>query len=489
MQSSSVKSRMYPVWSVSLLALFVSIDSINAYSVDYSGQLLKMMYQLCLYFGYVLLITISTAASGDAAANAAIGVLCAITLYKGIHRLMAYVFPSRLRSMSQQVAYHMEKSRWSLRAASGEGTMVGCPYMVFTTDGNGRDDLAGVLGIEVPAICSSMDNEPNIIISEVWRSKSLDRLGVDDVHTYKDICLSFSMCHLLQRRFFGFHCAESRLPETSYFLKKRLLHRRLPSPAGPSQQQTKITEEEEEYDHERAFAVIEAELAFLYDYLYSSIAFLYYYEAGVANAWTLASIMGICLLSLLVAVKSQPSPQEADQLGEAGNVDATTADFIITIVLLVSLASLQVLQLECCWSSNWARLSLACQLTTTETIGCRMKLKVAFLGKMKWLDRYQWQSKLGQLSLVDDSYSICKRILLSFAEPLGDYGCICFMCPRKMVVLFLRTYYYLLKMFGLWYTSQYGKFCQPRSSASRYPSQAAEGNQAAIILTWHIASL
>ncbi|CAL5092274.1 unnamed protein product [Urochloa decumbens] len=460
MQSSSVKSRMYPVWSVSLFVLFVSVDSINAYSVDYSGQLLKMMYQLCLYFGYVLLITISSAASSDAAVNAAIGVLCAITLCKGIHRLMAYVFPSRLRNMSQHVAYHMGKEKWG----SGEGTMVGCPYMVFLADGNRDKDMAEVIGMEVPSwfacLCCVDTNEPTIPIDKVWQSK----MGkLDDVHAYKDICLSFSLCHLLQRRFFGFHCAESGLLETRYFFEKVLLRHRLSSPAGPSRQQTKTEEEEEEeYDHEGVFKVIEAELAFLYDYMYSSDAFLYYYEAGVSTAWTLASIIGICFLSLLVAAKAQSLAPEAAQLGDqSGAVDTTTADVVITIVLLASLAYLQVLQLLRCWSSNWSKLSLACRLAKKETMGRRMRLKATFLGKMKWLDQYQWQNKLGQLSLVDDSSSICKKISLGFAAPLRDCGCLClclclcYKCPNNMLVgPLVWAYYYLLKMFGLRYIRQ-----------------------------------
>ncbi|CAL4897722.1 unnamed protein product [Urochloa decumbens] len=557
MQSSSVKSRMYPVWSVSLFVLFVSVDSINAYSVDYSGQLLKMMYQLCLYFGYVLLITISSAASSDAAVNAAIGVLCAITLCKGIHRLMAYVFPSRLRNMSQHVAYHMGKEKWG----SGEGTMVGCPYMVFLADGNRDKDMAEVISMEVPSwfacLCCVDTNEPTIPIDKVWQSK----MGkLDDVHAYKDICLSFSLCHLLQRRFFGFHCAESGLLETRYFFEKVLLRHRLSSPAGPSRQQTKTEEEEEEYDHEGVFKVIEAELAFLYDYMYSSDAFLYYYEAGVSTAWTLASIIMICFLSLLVAAKAQSLAPEAAQLGESGAVDTTTADVVITIVPLASLAYLQVLQLLRCWSSNWSKLSLACRLAKKETMGRRMRLKATFLGKMKWLDQYQWQNKLGQLSLVDDSSSICKKISLSFAAPLRDCGCLClclcYKCPNNMLVgPLVWAYYYLLKMFGLRYIRQalrdtlgYGpggsidltpdvkkaivdtlrrtdgaltngssslatngvlkdfewactgpkeswernfsfpECCLPRSSASQYHSQDVEGNQAFVILTWHIAT-
>ncbi|VAH86705.1 unnamed protein product [Triticum turgidum subsp. durum] len=63
MQSSPVKSEMYPIWAVSLLTLFGSINSVNGYNLDHNNQLLKLLYQLCLYCGYVLLIGISTISS------------------------------------------------------------------------------------------------------------------------------------------------------------------------------------------------------------------------------------------------------------------------------------------------------------------------------------------------------------------------------------------------------------------------------------------
>lgn len=121
MQSSSVKSEMYPIWAVSLLSLFGCVDSIISYNgLDYKGSLLKMVFQLSLYCGYVLLMSISTVSSY--VGNFAIGVLCAITFSKGFHRSLALVLPSRMRNMIRTLNTDGEKyalsnrdSKWALK--------------------------------------------------------------------------------------------------------------------------------------------------------------------------------------------------------------------------------------------------------------------------------------------------------------------------------------------------------------------------------------
>lgn len=97
MQSSSAKSEMYPIWAVSLLTLFGCIDPVTTYyGLDYKGPLSKVIFQLCLYCGYVLLMSISTISS--VVGNLAICVLTAITFIKGFHRSLALVLPSGQRS-------------------------------------------------------------------------------------------------------------------------------------------------------------------------------------------------------------------------------------------------------------------------------------------------------------------------------------------------------------------------------------------------------
>ncbi|CAN6249283.1 unnamed protein product [Urochloa humidicola] len=97
MQSSSVKSEMYPIWAVSLFTLFGCVDPVTTYiGLDYKGPLLKMIFQLCLYCGYVLLMTVST--NFASVGKLAIGILSGITFIKGFYRSLALVLPSRMRN-------------------------------------------------------------------------------------------------------------------------------------------------------------------------------------------------------------------------------------------------------------------------------------------------------------------------------------------------------------------------------------------------------
>ncbi|XP_039841213.1 uncharacterized protein LOC120701127 [Panicum virgatum] len=321
MQSSQVKSEMYPLWAVSLMALLCCVDSAAGSSLDSRSQLWKMLYQLCLYFGYVLLMSISTITSD--VGNIAICLLAAVTFFKGFHRSMALVLPSSMRNMIASMRF--QDSR---------------------------------------------------------------------LNACKDMCVSLSLSHLLHRRFLGLNSAQPTMDNREPLVK----------------------------NYERALKLVETELAFLYDVLYTSNAFLHYYEARSASIWAFASLIGICFVGTTVAVipRSRATPRHASSPGNTF-VDTTVADFVITGVILASLALLQVLQLLRCWTSNWAKVSFArdCKrifrhrndvpvienedlIIKNEDLGWGMRLRASLI-KIDWSDKYQylWQNKLGQHSLME----------------------------------------------------------------------------------------
>lgn len=59
MQSSGVKSSMYPIWAISLIMLHGCTDSITAYSAGDTKELTRVKYQAYMYFAYALLLLIS----------------------------------------------------------------------------------------------------------------------------------------------------------------------------------------------------------------------------------------------------------------------------------------------------------------------------------------------------------------------------------------------------------------------------------------------
>ncbi|VAH54267.1 unnamed protein product [Triticum turgidum subsp. durum] len=392
MQSSPVKSEMYPIWAVSLLTLFGCIDPVTNYiGLEYKGPLLKMIFQLCLYCGYVLLMSVSTI-SGSVG-KLAICVLSVVTFMKGFHMSLALVQPSRGRDelalINPAFAYKEP------RALAGEGEELLVHLKEPTFLGDRYFSMA-----DINSSCEEM----------------LDRLQLKEitVKDIRDVCLGYSLSHLLQRHFLGL--------ET------------------PREMEFKIEEFEsiawEDIDYKRTLKAIEVELTFLYDVFFTSNGFLHCDEAKTSSFWAFASFIGICFVGVATAIPGAMSSQHSITGGSnnspgagAGTivvVNTTRVDLIITLVILVSLALLQLVQLIRCWTSNWARVAFACdyarnrsrqESTTTDPESCEqisfnskkqqvsgwMRLKAFVVTRMNWFDKYLWQDKLGQYSLLDEA--------------------------------------------------------------------------------------
>ncbi|XP_039822579.1 uncharacterized protein LOC120684765 [Panicum virgatum] len=307
MQSSSVKSEMFPIWTVCLFTIFVSIDPVTTYNgLDYKGPLSKMVYGICLNFGYVLLMTISTISSG--VGSTAIGMLSAITFIKGFHGSLALVQQMRMRNMVQKLPNNdnsAEKSVLTNKSTHRDAMMVD-----FPTGIDGRTDAVTLHDIDVV------------------REKK------NELRSCYDVCTAFSLSHLLQRHFLGL----------GYGIM-------------PNQLYWRVEDNDEKIDCKWALKLIEIELAFLFEVFFTGNAFLRYYQAKTASLWTLASFIGICFVGVAVAI---PGTITSSPGGSANILDTTTADLVTTFFILASLALLQLVQLIQCWTSNWARLAVAC---------------------------------------------------------------------------------------------------------------------------------
>lgn len=401
MQSSPVKSEVYPIWAVSLLALFGCIDWITAYGLGYKNQLWNMLYQLCLYYGYVLLISISTISSD--VGYIAIIMLSSITLLKGFHRSLALVLPSIQRNMIQMIEATMaaEVIGYSTRCddpdQSFPGDFIGYRYVVHWPLDKSKAKF-------LPTVSS-----PDDVIT-------IDKIHeCSEVHFLSDVCLSLSLSHLLQRRFYRLHCAESRHWVAHKFVLEGLLMTR-----------------DGAIDYKRVFKVIEVELAFLYDTFFTSKAFLYYYESKVATFWALASIMGICFVGVAAVIPGRRSTHTTH--GGTIVVDTTTTDLTITLAILVSLALLQFFHLIRCWSSNWARVAFACDyIKNGKQLSCWMRLRRWIVGRNDSDKNSLWKNKLGQYSLIESiNTTKCNKPL----SVLG--GCGYQICSRFLGILGLQ---------------------------------------------------
>ncbi|KAL6647672.1 hypothetical protein ACP70R_015109 [Stipagrostis hirtigluma subsp. patula] len=372
MQSSSVKSEMYPIWAVSLLTLFGCVDSVTTYNgLDYKSPLSKMIFQLCLYCGYVLLMSISTFSTD--VGNLAIGVLSAITFFKGFHRSLALVLPSRMRKMIRELIDGVE--RYALSNLNDYVTL-----KWLTVD--------FLLDIDASPVLEAIMH--NAVTMEDIHVSCKDNGELEsDVGACKDVCFALSLSHLLHRRFLGLNDITTG---NKFHLRSH----------------------GEVIDYKWALKLIEVELAFLYEVFFTGNAFLHYYQAKTASFWAFASFIGISFVAVVVAIPGTRTSHYTTSHGSGAGtivVDTTTSDLVITLVILVSLALLQLVQLIRCWTSNWARVALACQYAWNKKYKIShpkiwwwwMRLKAFAVARINWFDKYLWQDKLGQYSIIEGS--------------------------------------------------------------------------------------
>lgn len=358
MQSSTVKSEMYPVWSVSLFTLLGCVDSITTYSLDNKSMLWKMLYQLFLYCGYVLLISISSMSSS--VGNIAIGVLSTVTFMKGFHRSLALVLPSKLQDM--------------IRLVGDFDTM----FRLFEDCWVVHWPLDKIEAPTRPSPNQTTQYDDDIItMGSIWSSIGRDR--------WSDECLALYLSHLLQRRFFGLDCVirGAGMPLNSVL-------------------------EDAVHGLERVFKVIDVELGFLFDVFFTSNAFLHYYESRAATIGALASVIGICFVGVVSVI---PGTRATRTSGGTTVLETTMADLTVTLIILLSLVSLQVLQLIHCWTSNWAKVAFVCDSVRNKgQLTCWMRLRLWILTTTDG-NSPLWQNKLGQYSLVESiSTRECKLL-------------------------------------------------------------------------------
>ncbi|CAN6209151.1 unnamed protein product [Urochloa humidicola] len=423
MQSSSVKSEMYPIWAVSLLTLLGCVDPVTTYiGLDYKGPLLKMIFQVCLYCGYVMLMSVPTMSGGNLLA---IGVLSAITFIKGCHRSMAFVLPSRTWEQLEG----LDSREPDALAGDGEGLMVHLPIprVKRTWDRVATWDSKTTIS-DIRSSCNHMLGEP-------W-------LGVTakDKEVLEDVCLGYSLSLLLRRRFLGLDTSremDGKRRKFEVFVR-----------AG------------RDIDYKRTLKAIEIELAFLYEVLFTSNEFLHFYEAKTSSLWALVSFICICFVGVAATIipASTTTGPGAGTGSSVVVVGTTATDLVMTLAILVSLALVQFVQLIQCWASNWARVAFACEYAATRprrrvvsVLHAKaftrlntieegpessswwpwMRLKAFVITRINWFDKWIWQDKLGQYSLHED----VEKRSRTYGEPLRTcvFCCVvwCLWCRLK----------------------------------------------------------
>ncbi|CAN6322037.1 unnamed protein product [Urochloa humidicola] len=174
---------------------------------------------------------------------------------------------------------------------------------------------------------------------------------------------------------------------------------------------------------ERAFQVIEAELAFLYD-----VFFTKYPVTGTMTIWALASAGSMLLVMALTVVRAAGVVPTTPTGGSSSSSSkATVAENAITVTILAALALLELVQVVLYWTSNWGRFNFVCQyiqhLPRSRTRpSWSMRLK-AFLSGVRIFSsrKYYWKHHIGQYSLLQS------------IDPPTDAPCCSLLFPRIFI--------------------------------------------------------
>ncbi|VAH68417.1 unnamed protein product [Triticum turgidum subsp. durum] len=225
-----------------------------------------------------------------------------------------------------------------------------------------------------------------ITLDKIW----CDNIGVlsssnsPHIRRLKDLCLSFALFHLVVRRYFGYSCPESKLDKSRALVLDGLL--------------------QTEQDYERAFQVIEAELAFLYDFFFTKYASIMYVGQKMYCATSLA-ITVVCIgAGTWVIIISNRQVSILDDL----LVETSTQDVVVTIAALGGLSIFELLQIWSYCASDWAKVSFVCKYAADPSWqgNANIGRLLLLLGRPhRWL-RY-WRNTIGQYSFLDFSSYSC----------------------------------------------------------------------------------
>lgn len=305
--------------------------------------------------------------------------------YLFIHRIIASQLASVSWNLNKMVAdyMHEEHANHPIREYDA-GSMKGYRYLVYW-----RLDKTSKIEAATSYAARVTDDAQIICIDDIWL-RSDKSLSTD----LKDACLSFSLFHLLRRRFFGFTCAESAHPKTSDFVFKGLLQLKDDSTGA--------------VDYIRAFKVIEVELAFMYDFFFTKYALIYYSSTSAA-VWSLVSA-AFTVLTAYFTTKLHWLQGGSTVVVQGGPtvVGDNKADIFITMLLLVSIALLELLQPLLYWTTIWGRVSFVCQYIRQQQplrhgfSCCMMRVKelLTKIGLRVSSNGSYWQDMLGQYSLL-----------------------------------------------------------------------------------------
>uniref|UniRef100_A0ACD5Y998 Uncharacterized protein n=1 Tax=Avena sativa TaxID=4498 RepID=A0ACD5Y998_AVESA len=380
-----IKHELYPVWALFLAILF---GGTNAMCVQNLGDTKKSnkFYLDTLYFmfciGSVLSIFIRTCKHDDVPTVVCLIIAAIILLASKLtERLYTIRLASKLSSKNgiKRLAAYM-KQEHQLSTSYNPRTMQGYKYMVL---------------IHEQGTTTAFEECRAVTLEKIWcgnigvlSSSSSDSPTICHL---KDVCLSFALFHLTVRRYFGYStCPESKLDKTRALVLEGLLRT--------------------EQDCERAFQVIETELAFVCDFFFTKYAYIMYGKEVKCCA------VSVVITFLVIAAGAMSFGVGGEHVYVLNDLmmESTTRDVLVTKIALCALSIFQLLEIWNYCVSDWAKVSLVCRYVSKPSWqgNAYVEKLLLVLGRHRRRLR-SWRNNIGQYRVLESFQSNTGSVELS----------------------------------------------------------------------------
>ncbi|WOL04866.1 hypothetical protein Cni_G13588 [Canna indica] len=368
MQSSSYEDELFVVWAFCLVHVLGTADSVSALTIQDSNNWKNYDIQLFLpyfWFGYLW-----GTYKGSTFQHATL-VLWIFSILTTGFRITSLQWSSEsdgLKKRTKVVADYMNyEDNFRNGGEIDPIHMRGYCYLV-----TGEDKQNGKA--EPPEYFIQVKLTDEVITTDkIWRCGGT--LLNSEQDKLKDICLSFALSKLLCRRFFNHELAESNMQKTRDLVFRGLLL--------------------ENDDPERAFRVIEVELAFTYDFFYTKYP-LIFERSHVPKLLSLLIAFPLIWLAVLLIKHFRNINGDITLIQKHGkNYDALFTCFIVIMILLF-----EILQTIVYFVSDWAKVSYVCNYISKPSWHGNMLVEkiIRVVGGVNIFKH--WQNKINQYSLL-----------------------------------------------------------------------------------------
>nr|CAB3468726.1 unnamed protein product [Digitaria exilis] len=405
MQSSSIKNELFVVWASFLLLLLGSADTMTAFNFNDSSQQTRSMMNQGLHVIYLLLLILYYKGQLRYSFLISLFLLWVLSVVRLALRAWAYRTTCRSHGLvreNQIVHEYMEYEPLHSAGITGgtydPKTMSGYIYLV---DGKEEKKVQhGVEVIQVPYRVALKGQGPDYVeptpfvvpretvdVDRVWQCKGklLGSSTNRGASKRRDLCLSFALFKLLRLRFAADHIGNVNLPfqrdKCRDFVVNGLLS--------------------DDKDLDRAFRVVEVELAFLFDFFYARYPSIK--NSLAPDLIVYAAILATSIFTLFCPdlMRYQPAEGGTNVLIAGG----LNLDLLITRLVILWYIFIESYQFLAHFIfSDWHKVKMLCRYVRNESWHNWTLVEIPLKVLCHFTFKKYWKGTIGQYFLLDNTH-------------------------------------------------------------------------------------